>query len=53
LLTVFLGIILLGIAAGYWETGGGGHHRRESALLDLPPVALLETAERNGELWLL
>lgn len=53
LLTVFMGVILLGMAVGFWETEGGGRHQRQSTLLDLPLNTWLESVERNENLWLL
>jgi hypothetical protein len=53
LLIIFLGVIALGMAAGYWETEGGGRYRSESALPDTFWVAALEPVERSWTTWLL
>ena len=53
LLIIFLGIIALGVAAGYWQTKGGGGHGHESGVL-VPAAAqiYLQNYVFDGSEWL-
>ena len=53
LLVIFLGVIALGMAAGYWETKGGGRRGHESALAEAALVQPTSIVERSQVIWLL
>lgn len=52
LLVIFLGVIALGMAAGYWETKGGGRRQHESALPEAPLVQTADIVEGSLVTWL-
>jgi hypothetical protein len=52
LLIIFLGVIVLGMAAGYWETKGDGcRHRTESQIPNLALVQTLDISESGESPW--
>ncbi len=54
LLVVFLGVIALGMMAGYWETkGGGGRRQHESTAPEAALVETIDNPERSQLTWLL
>jgi hypothetical protein len=52
LLVIFLGVIALGMAAGYWETKGGGRRQHESAPQEAALVQTTDIVERSQLTWL-
>ncbi len=53
LLVIFLSVIALGMAAGYWETKGGGGRGHETALPEAALVQPTDIVERSQATWLL
>jgi hypothetical protein len=53
LLVIFLGVIALGMAAGFWETKGGGGRQHESALPEAALVQPTDIVESSQVTWLL
>ncbi len=52
LLIIFLGVIALSMAAGYWETrGDGGRHRGESQIPNPTLVQTMEISESGESPW--
>lgn len=52
LLIIFLGVIALGVAAGYWETkGGGGRHRAEPQIPNPILVQTMDISESGESPW--